>query len=159
MNEGKFLQNLMNTISGTVGNVVNGVVGGITSNVGSMTAQIVGAATPMIGTAVNSTAAQIAASGFSGAGASAAQIASANNGVGLSVSGQTIVNAEGKIVQLNKLTGMAKFFCYYKMDADGRIILEGGKPSMNWAKVGIHGAVVVTFGVALFKVGKKKRWF
>jgi len=70
---------------------------------------------------------------------------------------QSIKNAEGRIVRLDSLTGFAKFFCYYKMDAQGRVYLDNGKPSLNTGKLIAHVTVlgVVIFGV--FKLIKKRR--
>lgn len=151
-----FLSNFISSVSNTASNLIGGVISSATNSLGGLASQTIQAATPVISTAVNSTAAQIAASGLSGAGATSAQIVAANNQGALY--NNTIVNESGRIVRLDKLTGLAKFFCYYKMDSEGRIELDGGAPSLNWGKVILHASVVGGV-IYLFIHGRKKRWF
>lgn len=145
---------LGNFVTNLVGGLVSSATGGLTNVLTSTIA----AATPMVSTAVNSTAAQIAAGGYSGNSETAASIAAAN-GVYNGSGSHTTMGTNGKIVQLNKLSGLAKFFCYYNMDSEGRIELDNGQPKLNISKVIVHASVVGVLIFGIVKVGKKKRWF
>lgn len=153
-----FFQNLSSSVSSFIGNTVSGVtsaasaavsgiVGGAVGAVGSAASQIVGAVTPLVTNVANSPAGSVLAAGFSGySGSLPSNQTTPKNEANL-----TMVNAQGRIVRLDKLTGFAKFFCYYKMDAEGRVYLDGGQPSMNWGKVVAH---VTVLGVVIYGVYK-----
>jgi len=148
------VSNLVSNVAGGVaqaaGGLVSGIIGGAVSSVGSAASQIVGSSTQLVTNVANSPAGSVLAAGFSGYSGQLPASGSSSQPLTL----QSIKNAEGRIVRLDSLTGLAKFFCYYKMDADGRVYLDNGKPTLNTGKLIAHVTVlgvVVYGGYRLFK--------
>lgn len=143
---------LVSGVAAAATSTVSGIIQGAVSAVGSAAGSIITSATPMVGTVANSPAGSIMAAGFSGYTGSLNTSSSSNQVTAV----QTIKNPQGRIVRLDSLTGLSKFFCYYKMDADGRVYLDDGKPTLNIGKLIAHatGLGVVVFG--LFKLFKKR---
>lgn len=143
---GLFGGGLSNFASGLVSTAVSGATSILAGGTSTIKTALEGIA-PIVSTVANSAVGVGIANKIGGGATSPEAIAAASGGGTAKYAAKGATGAK---------TGLARFFCYYKMDADGNVLQP---KELDTKKVVIHSIAFLTVGVIVYKIGKAKRWW